>query len=218
METIRYLKGTPDLPLEFAPEERQTENGPVTDAGEIPILAYTDADWGGDLDDRKSTTGYVVFVYGCAVSWQSKKQTTVALSTAEAEYMAISSVLQEIIWLHHLLEELGLRRRCPHEDEVGVMESFECSPPAVIFTDNRAAKSLCESEGSLHSRTKHIDLRHNWIKDAVRRREVRIEWCQSSEQVADIFTKPLDKKTFKQLRERLLRTSQRTRAEGADRE
>jgi hypothetical protein len=215
---MRYLRGVPNLPLEFRPEEGRSESHAVDRAtsDEVSITAYTDADWGGDLEDRKSTTGFVVLVYGCAVSWQSKKQATVALWTAEAEYMAVSQVLQEVKWIHQLMAELGLRRSKSISDDEAACESMSSS--TVIFTDNRAAKSLCEAEGTQHSRTKHIDIRHHFIRDSIHCGEVRIEWVQSSDQVANILTKGLDRQTFKHLRAKLLRTSEATRDEGGDRE
>ena len=92
------------------------------------------------------------------------------------------------------------------------------SPASVIFTDNRAAKFLCEAEGTMHSRTKHIDIRHHFVRDRIRAGEVCVEWIQSSDQVADILTKGLDRGTFKQLRVMLLGTSSMTVEEGGDRE
>jgi hypothetical protein len=126
---MRYLRGVPNLPLEFRPEAGRSETHAVDGASsdEVSITAYTDADWGGDLEDRKSTTGFVVLVYvGCAVSWQSKKQATVALSTAEAEYnvMAVSQVLQEVKWIHQLMAELGLRRSKSVSDDEAASESM----------------------------------------------------------------------------------------------
>jgi hypothetical protein len=111
----------------------------------VSITAYTDADWGGDLEDRKSTTGFVVLVYGCAVSWQSKKQAAVnvALSTAKAEYMAVSQVLQEVKRIHQLMAELELRRSKSISDDEAACEPM--SSATVIYTDNRTAKSLCEA-------------------------------------------------------------------------
>jgi transposase InsO family protein len=215
---VRYLRGTPHLPIEFGPDDGSINIEEATGAplSCVSITAYTDSDWGGDIEDRKSTTGFVVTVYGCAVTWQSKKQATVALSTAEAEYMAISSVLQEVRWLHQLLEEIGLRpSRLTSESS---SDSPSIVSPSVIFTDNRAAKSLCEAEGTLHSRTKHIDIRHHYIRDGIRSGEVIVQWCQSSDQIADILTKGLDRGTFKQLRVMLLGTSSITLAEHGDRE
>jgi len=153
MHVVRYLRGTPHLPIEFGPDASSlniaSETGRMSSA--VCVTAHTDADWGGDVADRKSTTGFVVSVYGCVISWQSKKQATVALSTAEAEYMAISAVVQEVTWLHALLEELGLRSTRVTSSS----SSSSMSPASVIFTDNRAAKFLCEAEGTMHSRTKH---------------------------------------------------------------
>lgn len=213
VDVIRYLKGCPRLPIEFRPPSgrRNTRReyggasaaaAPESSSSRIDVSAWTDADWGGDLTDRKSTTGYVVKVNGNILSWQSRKQTTVALSTAEAEYMALSACLQEIIWLHALLTELGLRdpkQIRPDGTEVSVQQ-----PRTVMYTDNRAAKFLCEAEGMVHSRTKHIDMRHHFIRDAVHSGEVRIEWCSTLDQQADALTKPLEKQTFKKQRAELM--------------
>ena len=103
---------------------------------------------GGSQSDRKSTSGYVVQVFGSTISWCAKKQSTVALSTAEAEYMAISLCLQEVKWLHALLEELGLRSSC-HDASSSLGSSLTAAKSrscTVLYTDNRAAKSLCEVE------------------------------------------------------------------------
>jgi hypothetical protein len=213
---LRYLKGTPSLPIEFRPNttEMNQQKGKHEDqVSDALVTAYTDADWGGDLNDRKSTTGFVVQVYGCTISWQSKKQATVALSTAEAEYMAISMVLQEVKWLHQLLQELGLRINAKDRTTEVHTESSSSSSnvsPTIIYTDNRAARSLCESEGNPHSRTKHIDIRHHFIRESIKSREVQLAWIESSEQVADILTKALDKQTYQHLRRKLLRTSEST--------
>src|SRR4051812_27412725 len=91
---IRYLKGTRDLELEYRHDGKAIEG-------------FSDADWGGNLDDRRSTTGYVFMLYGGAVTWNSKRQPTVALSTTEAEYMALGQTTKESTWLKNLLAEIG---------------------------------------------------------------------------------------------------------------
>ena len=88
--TLRYVKGTKDLSLLYANNEPKE------------CVGYSDADWGGDADDRKSTSGFLFQIGGTAVNWRSKKQMCVALSTAEAEYMALTSAAQEAIWLREL--------------------------------------------------------------------------------------------------------------------
>ena len=214
---VRYLRGCPSLPLMLGHaaasshdqmhrrvdiESSYDQLGPMS----IRVDAYADADWGGDVEDRKSTTGYVIRVNGSSISWQSKKQATVALSTAEAEYMAISMCLQEVKWIHQLLTEVGLRAEPSYIFELGstVPDGVEHEVSSIIFTDNRAAESLCQSDATQHARTKHIDIRHHFIRDAMRSREVDVAWVEIGDQIADCLTKALDKQTFKKQREMIL--------------
>ena len=178
---LRYLK-------------RTTKIGLILNGGEQNqqlLSAYSDADWAGDTDDRKSTTGMVVMMNGSVVSWMSKKQTTVALSTAEAEYMALGGTIQEIKWIKSLLGELG----------VLVKE------PITIWCDNQAAIAISKNNVN-HNRTKHIDIKHHFVRDAVKDKQVKIDWISTSEQVADVLTKALDKNQFVKLRDDELGMSQ----------
>ena len=102
-------------------------------------MGFSDADWGGDLDNRKSTSGYVFQLGGTAISWRSKKQTCVALSTAEAEYIALASTAQESVWLQQLLADL----------------KKESPKSMIIFEDNQSAVSMAKNP-QFHGRTKHI--------------------------------------------------------------
>jgi len=171
---LRYLKGTQDLCLVFRPTE------------ETPLYGYSDANWAGDLEDRRSTTGNLFIVAGAPVSWLSKKQPTVALSTSEAEYMALSSATQEAVWLRRLMADLGL-------GDTGATR---------ILEDNQGAIALAKNPVS-HSRTKHIDIRHHFIREAVEDDIVEIEYCPTKEMLADILTKPLPRVTFQYLRKKM---------------
>jgi len=133
---FRYLSGTRTLGLLYNNENQHQ-------GGDIELTGYCDADWGGDLTDRKSTTGYCTMMNGNLVSWQSKKQPTVALSSTEAEYMAINDVAKEIMWMRMILGELGLK----------------VVTPTIIYVDNQPAIRISEND-SEHDRTKHIDIRH----------------------------------------------------------
>ena len=195
----------------------------------VPVSAFSDSDWAGCEDTRKSTTGFVVLLFGsCPLSWSSKKQTTVALSSAEAEYMAIGMALRELKWTRGLLRELGAagagaeperqnQAEAEHKHDAAAAASAASSsssssasssssplPASPIFVDNQAAMSMCMHRGSLHSRTKHIDVRHHFIQEAVRLGEVRLEWVSTQDQLADIFTKPLGRQLFLPLRDRLM--------------
>ena len=132
---LRYLNGTSNLGLVYDNKKGKDLTG------------YSDADWAGDIDDRKSTSGYIFQLSGGAISWRSKKQTCVALSTAEAEYMALASAIQEAIWLRQLISNLR------------IAES-ETTKPTTIMEDNQSA--ICMSKNQqYHGRTKHIDIKYH---------------------------------------------------------
>ncbi len=170
---FRYLKGTVNLALQY-----QAKGG--------DLIGYSDSDWASNLDDRHSTTGNVFLMSGGAISWVSQKQATVALSTAEAEYVALGSATQEAIWLRRLMTDLNI----------------EQIKPTVIREDNQGAIAMAKNPIG-HKRTKHIDIKHHFIREAVRAGTVTLEYCQTSEMIADILTKPLPKAKFENLREKL---------------
>ena len=163
---LRYLKGTVNYALEYK----------GTDS---TLIGYSDADWGGNLDDRRSTTGYVFSIAGGAVSWSSKKQPTVALSTTEAEYMALTQATKEGIWIRRLLEEIGIG-------------SDLLSGPTIIRTDNQGSIALAKNP-IYHARTKHIDIRYHFIREKVEDGEVELSFCRTDDMTADVLTKGLSK-------------------------
>lgn len=136
---------------------------------------FCDADWGRDPGDRRSVSGYVFTMGGGAVSWKVKRQLVVALSTAEAEYLAASQATREAIWMRHFFEEIGRS----HHDQV-----------IEIFTDNMSALKMSQNP-ILHNRTKHIDIPVHHIRDEVQKGRVVIKHLPGEENPADIFTKPL---------------------------
>ena len=147
------------------------------------LIAFSDADWAGDRDDRHSTSGNVFIFGGGAVSWLSKKQAVVALSTSEAEYVALSSATQEAIWLKRLLIDLNVIHDCP----------------IVIQEDNQGATAMSKNP-VFHGRTKQIDIQYHFIREAVVNGTIELEYCNSENMVADIFTKALSKPRFEKLR------------------
>lgn len=159
---LRYLKGTIDKNLTFTKEI-------------IDIHGYVDADWANDANDAKSYTGYVFKYAGGAVSWESKKQSTVSLSSTEAEYVAISQAAKEAIFIRGLLGELI---------------SCEKQEPTVIYNDSQSAQKLV-SNPVFHNRTKHINVKHHFIREAVDRNDIKLNYLQSNEMVADVLTKGL---------------------------
>jgi hypothetical protein len=187
---LRYLKGTKGMGLEFIDRrsDKQKEQARESQEDACMIDIYCDADWAGDVDDRKSTSGCLILLNGCGVVWLSKKQSTVALSTAEAEYMAMSAAVQEVIWVKQLMKEMGCRVK----------------EPMNLFCDNQAAVSLSSHTSVPHTRTKHIDIRHHYVRAAVQSRLIRVEWVRSEQQLADVFTKGLKKQTYKQLTQQFM--------------
>ena len=173
---LRYVAGTRDASLFF----------PAGD-GSIHLEGYTDSDWGGDKETRRSTGGYVFMVNETPVSWSSKAQQTVALSSTEAEYMAATQATKEAIWLRRLLADLGYRQEGP-------------SP---LHEDNRGAIGLAKNPIH-HQRTKHIDIQHHFVRERVEAGDVELVACATANQVADIFTKALPREPFERHADRLL--------------
>ncbi|CAJ2648559.1 unnamed protein product [Trifolium pratense] len=155
---LRYLKGTSEMCLCFR-------------KGNISLQGFSDADLGGDLDTRKSTTGYIFTLGGTAVSWKSKLQHSVALSTTEAEYIAISEAAKEMIWLQNFLKELG-----KEQDD------------APLFSDSQSALSLAKNP-VFHSRCKHIQLKYHFIRELINDGELSLLKISGSENPADMLTK-----------------------------
>ncbi|GMF65678.1 unnamed protein product [Phytophthora lilii] len=138
---------------------------------------YSDADWAGDHSDRKSTTGYVFQVFGGPVSWGSKKQSSVSLSTSEAEYIALSLAIQEGKWVHRLLSEI-------------LATAGDATPDLKIYEDNQSCIKMTKNPVN-HGRAKHIDIKYHHIRDEVKRGEVIVEYCETATMLADILTKGL---------------------------
>lgn len=169
---LRYLVGTINYGLLYNRADSSSE-----------CCGYSDADWAGDLDDRKSTSGYVFQVGGAPVSWRSCKQSSVALSTAEAEYIALSSAAQEAIWMRTLLSEL----------------KRESTKPALIYEDNQAAICLSKNP-QFHGRSKHIEIKYHFIRDQVKNGVINVKYCKTDDMTADIMTKGLYGERFSKLR------------------
>lgn len=146
-----------------------------------PLVEYADADWATDQQDRKSVSGFLFQIFGNAVCWSSKKQTTVATSSSEAEYVALGSGVTEAIWLAGLLDDLGIRG----------------TTPVTIYEDNRGCIGMAKNLES--KRAKHIDIKHHFIRDHVAAGNVKVEPIGTENQLADIFTKSLDVGRFQKL-------------------
>jgi hypothetical protein len=146
------------------------------------LHGYSDADWAGQVEDRRSTSGYVFKLAGGPISWQSKTQKSVALSTAEAEYMALSDAAKEAMHLRALLTVLGI--------------STEAK--TVIYEDNQAAIKIAENP-VLHDRTKHIDIRYHFVRELVESLKIDVVYINTVDMIADLMTKAVSVAIFQRL-------------------
>ena len=167
---LRYLQGTLKHGLLFRRSDSSN------------IIGYSDADWGGDRDDSKSTTGYLFQIGGTSISWQSKKQTCVALSTAEAEYVALSAAAQEAVWLKQLNQDLT-----------------RTDAPIKIFEDNQSAIAIAKNP-QFHGRVKHISIKYHFVREQVNNKNIALKYCRTSDMIADMLTKGLGRIQFEKLR------------------
>ncbi|XP_019433125.1 PREDICTED: uncharacterized protein LOC109340021 [Lupinus angustifolius] len=167
---LRYLKGTTDFGIFYKKN------------GSLVLTGFTNSDYARDLDDRQSTSGQVFIIGSTAVSWASKKQQVVTLSTIEAEFIAAATSACQAIWLRRILEEL-------HSYQDG---------PTVIHCDNSSTIKLSKNP-VLHGRSKHIDVRYHFLRDLVTDKTIDLVYCRSKDQVADIMTKGLKLEAFEKL-------------------
>jgi hypothetical protein len=159
---LRYLKGTIDFKLVYTKEnEKETLTG------------YADADFANDVDDRKSISGYIFKLFGNTVSWSTKKQATISLSSTEAELIAMCHAAKEGIWISNLLSEIGI----------------ECKP-FLLREDNIPCIKIAE-EPREHQRLKHLDIKYLFVRDLIKEGKMKIKYLESSDQPADMMTKPL---------------------------
>jgi hypothetical protein len=157
-----YLRTTPSVGIQFKNDD-------------LNLFAYSDADWAGDLDTRRSTTGYVVYAAGGPIAWQSKLQSTIAVSTMEAEYMSAFAAIQELIWLKGVLKEIGIL----------------IDDPITLNMDAKSAIALAKNPMH-HKRSKHIDIKYHWLREhTYEDGTIHLEHCVTEDMVADLMTKAL---------------------------
>jgi hypothetical protein len=171
---LRYVKGTLNHGLKF------------TDHENFHLYGYSDADWAGCTETRKSTSGQVFRLGNCTISWRSKKQSVVALSSTESEYIALSESAQEAVWMRDLLKGIG----------------FGEESPTVLYEDNQGAIALAQNPKD-HSRTKHIDIKFHYTREQIDNKTLEIRDCSTLDMLADTLTKGLPKPAFLKFRERM---------------
>ena len=164
---LRYLKGTVGCGLLLGA------------GGEECLSAYSDADHAGDVNNRKSVSGYAVLYGNGAVIWSSKKQNCVSISSTEAEYDAASEATMDLAWVRQLLADL-------HKAPGG---------PTKLYVDNESAVKLAVNP-VFHARTKHIDVRYHFIRDMVEKKQVELARVDTKDNIADSLTKPVPKAKF----------------------
>ena len=172
---LKYLKGTPRRGLLFRKnEERKVE-------------VYVDADWAGSITDRRSTSGYCSYVWGNLVTWQSKKQTVVAQSSAKAKLRSTALGIGEVIWIKMLLQEL----------------SIESETPLQVYCDNQAVISISHNPIH-HDSTKHVEVDRHFIKEKIDDRTISVTYVPTTQQTMDILTKALFKSMFEKMVDKLI--------------
>ncbi|XP_058456685.1 uncharacterized protein LOC131434052 [Malaya genurostris] len=158
---LRYLKHTKSVRLEYGNNASD-------------LIGYCDADWAGDLNTRRSTTGYVFLYAGGAVAWRSHLQRCVTLSSMESEYVALCEASQELVWLRRVLEDLGEKQNCA----------------TCVWEDNQSCIQFVASERTTR-RSKHIDTKVSYVKELYEQGKLQLSYCPTQDMAADILTKPL---------------------------
>ena len=171
IRVLRYIRTTKSIGIQYGAKSTQ-----------VQISAFSDANWASSKDDRHSISGVVILINGAPVIFKSRKKQNVSLSTAEAEYVALSLCVQEVLWLKSLLGEMGIR--------------IETAIP--IFEDNQGTIAIAKNEG-YQSRAKHIDIRHHFIREHVKAKTIDLNYIESTNQLTDFLTKPITTKQFQRL-------------------
>ena len=169
-QIFRYLRGTKNLGIWY-PAGNSSKN-------DFMLQAYSDSSYGGTKLERQSTSGGCQFLGNRLVSWSSRKQSCIALSTGEAEYIAAASCTSQVLWMKSQLLDYGYR--------------YQQVP---IYCDSQSAIAMAHNTIQ-HSMSKHIDIRYHFIKDHILKGDVELIFVHSDQEIADVFTKPLDETAF----------------------
>ena len=176
---LRYLSSTPNYGLVYSLSPHKPND--------IVIVGWCDADWGGDKIDRKSTSGNCIFINNNLVSWQTKKQPTVALSSAEAELISLVEIAKDIIFFRDMLTQLN----------------YNIIYPITINVDNQSAIKIAKHD-VFRERSKHIEIKYQFLHQYINKEIIALNWVESQKQIADIFTKSLPSELFSIHRSKLI--------------
>lgn len=171
---VRYIKGTTNFGIKYS------------NCQNFKFLGYSDSDWAGSVDDMKSTTGFCFSFGSSFFSWCSKKQEMTAQSTAEAEYVAANATVNQAIWIRKILADLHM----------------EQNEPTQVYVDNQAAIAISK-DPVFHGKTKHFKIKLYHLREEQKHGEVKLLYCKTEDQIADVFTKALSKARFEILRDKL---------------
>jgi hypothetical protein len=178
IKTVYYLRSTKTIGIKF---------GDIDHINTNRLIVFSDSDWSGDFDSGRSTTGFIILCNGGPISWSSKLQPTAALSTTEAEYIALSYTLSEVLWLKQLMYDMKL----------------VISHPILIYEDNKGAVDLANNPG-YHSRTRHINVRYHFIRDHIKNSNIKVVAIPTKRQLAIMFTKGVSRPEFTFQRDQIL--------------
>ncbi|KAM1196494.1 hypothetical protein ACFX2J_022854 [Malus domestica] len=171
---LRYIEGTMDFGIEY-----------VTGKSAF-LIGYCDSDWAGSVDDIRSISGYAFSLGSGVFSWASIKQNTMALSTAQTKYVSAAEATSQAKWVRFVLEDF-------EEEQV---------EPTVVMCDNTSTIAIAKNP-MFHQKTRHISRKFHFIRDAIQEKKIKLVYCKSEEQMADILTKALPKEKFNYFREML---------------
>ena len=182
-QVLKMLKGTMTLRLEYGPDIEQYK----ASYGGTSLVGYVDSNYAGDTESRRSTMGYVYCLNRATVSWSSKRAKIVAVSSTEAEYVALSNASKQAIWMKRFINDLQ------------ALDRIDTLP---MLGDNTSSIKMTKND-EFHGQTKHIDIQHHFIRELVERNEISIDYINTKDMLADDFTKALGKPEFENHRARL---------------
>ena len=198
LQIIKYLSGTVEYGIIYG--RKRTAHIPYA-----PLCAYSDSSWADDPDDRTSRSGTMLWSWGGPIEWRSSKQTAQALSTTEAEYMAVCGAVKSVVWARRLFADFGYSDLSIYDpNEVKTEAEIEGAHPVTVYEDNTGAIVWSHNAGVDHQRTKHIDLKWHYVRAQHKAGAIKLVYCPTDDMVADLLTKYLAAERFELLRDMMV--------------